>query len=108
MDLDSVVMVPDVGVASPPPGVQPNFINPPSRQNEMIIVEAIFTLLMLLAVLTRGYARGYILKIWKAEDSMSNLKFMDSMWIMMGFQVNWLLTAANNLVYSNVHPCGRK
>ncbi|KAL2814425.1 hypothetical protein BJX63DRAFT_420777 [Aspergillus granulosus] len=58
----------DTPAAQPPPGLEPNFVDPPSRQSMIIIMEAIFTPLMVLAVSARIYVRICILKLWKAED----------------------------------------
>jgi hypothetical protein len=49
--------------------VTPNFVNPPSRQTAIIILEAIFTPLMLLAVAARVWVRTCIVRLWGAEDS---------------------------------------
>jgi hypothetical protein len=53
----------DAPASTPPPGVMPNFLNPPSRQNEMIISEGVFMTIMILAVLTRIYVRAFLLKL---------------------------------------------
>ncbi|KAI9375556.1 hypothetical protein BJX61DRAFT_549254 [Aspergillus egyptiacus] len=53
----------------PPPGVESNFDDPPSRQPAIIAMLAVFVSLMLLAVLVRVYARARILKSWGWDDT---------------------------------------
>ncbi|KAL4993080.1 hypothetical protein BDV10DRAFT_200018 [Aspergillus recurvatus] len=53
----------------PPPGVESNFVDPPSRQASVIIMASIFVPLMFLAVLTRVYVRTRIIKIWGWDDT---------------------------------------
>ncbi|RDW86042.1 uncharacterized protein DSM5745_02684 [Aspergillus mulundensis] len=55
--------------APPPPGTEPNYIDPPSRQTTVVIVEAIFMPLMLLAVIIRVYVRTRIINLWGWEDT---------------------------------------
>jgi hypothetical protein len=52
----------------PPPGVTPNFINPPSYADEIVILEGIFVSLMVLAVLVRIYVRVKLAKAWGWDD----------------------------------------
>lgn len=65
----SVSVDPNQPAISPPPGVQSNFTNPPSQVKGIIILEAIFIPLMLLAVAARVWVRTRIVKIWGADDS---------------------------------------
>lgn len=53
---------------SPPPGVTSNFIDPPSRKLNLIVLESVFVPLMLQAVLVRIYVRGRITKRWEWDD----------------------------------------
>jgi hypothetical protein len=52
----------------PPPGVLPNFINPPSRDVELIVLNTIFLTLMWTVVLIRLYAKGRILRTMGWDD----------------------------------------
>lgn len=65
----SMSVDPNLPAISPPPGVQSNFIDPPSQVKGIIILEAIFIPLMLLAVSARIWVRTRIVKIWGADDS---------------------------------------
>lgn len=62
--MDSLKNVPAL---KPPPGVQPNFVDPPSFEHTLVTLEAIFCTLMLLAVLVRSYIRTKI-KAWGWDD----------------------------------------
>ncbi|PYI31586.1 hypothetical protein BP00DRAFT_456907 [Aspergillus indologenus CBS 114.80] len=54
---------------APPPGVVPNFDNPPSQRTAIIVLQSIFLFLALLAVSARVWVRTCIIKFWGAEDS---------------------------------------
>ena len=62
-------MDPNWPAATPPPGVVPNFDNPPSQRTAIIVLQTIFLTLTVLAVSTRVYVRTCIIKLWGAEDS---------------------------------------
>lgn len=53
----------------PPPGLETNFVDPPSRQPAIIAMSAVFVSLMLLVVSVRTYTRTRILKSWGWDDS---------------------------------------
>jgi hypothetical protein len=55
-------------VSSPPVGITPNFIDPPSKGREIMILDGIFTGLMLLAVLVRLMVRARITRQWGWDD----------------------------------------
>ncbi|KAL4908365.1 hypothetical protein BDW74DRAFT_175053 [Aspergillus multicolor] len=61
--------VSDEPAAQPPPGVESNFIDPPSLQPAIVLLEAVFTPLILLAVAIRVYVRTRVLKLWGWEDT---------------------------------------
>ena len=52
----------------PPPGVTPNFINPPSIANAIITVSRLFLVLMLAAVSMRIYTKGVIIRTLGWDD----------------------------------------
>ena len=54
--------------ASPPPGVRPNFEDPPSYKPSIIALEAVFMTLMGLAVAIRIFVRTRITKAWGWDD----------------------------------------
>lgn len=54
--------------ATPPTGVTPNFLDPPSKGTEIEILDGVFTGLMLLAVLVRLFVRARITKQWGWDD----------------------------------------
>ncbi|PYI16935.1 hypothetical protein BO99DRAFT_434934 [Aspergillus violaceofuscus CBS 115571] len=54
---------------APPPGVVPNFDNPPSQRTAIIVLQSIFLFLALLAVSARVWVRTCIIKFWGAEDT---------------------------------------
>ncbi|KAI9367180.1 NAD(P)-binding protein [Aspergillus egyptiacus] len=65
----SMVVDPNWPAGTPPPGVVPNFNDPPSRKTTIIVLEAVFLPLMLLAVSARVFVRTRIIKLWGAEDT---------------------------------------
>lgn len=52
----------------PPPGIKSNFIDPPSQVNHIILFDAIFLALMLLAVLVRVFVRVRVTRGWGWDD----------------------------------------
>ncbi|KAL4923647.1 NAD(P)-binding protein [Aspergillus undulatus] len=64
----AMVIDPSWPAATPPPGVVPNFEDPPSRKTTIIVLLAVFVPLMLAVVAARVYVRTRITKIWGAED----------------------------------------
>ncbi|KAL3431899.1 hypothetical protein BDV09DRAFT_198257 [Aspergillus tetrazonus] len=65
----SMVIDPSWPAGTPPPGVVPNFDDPPSRKTTIIVLLAVFVPLMLFVVAARIYVRTRIVKIWGAEDT---------------------------------------
>lgn len=54
----------------PPPGVQPNFVNPPSRARIGCICVWLSTAAMLLCIAVRAYSRLAITRTWGRDDCM--------------------------------------
>lgn len=52
----------------PPPGVTPNFINPPSIGNTIIVVNVVFLTLMLGFVILRIYTKGVLTRSLGWDD----------------------------------------
>ncbi|KAF4621901.1 hypothetical protein G7Y89_g14444 [Cudoniella acicularis] len=52
----------------PPPGVIPNFTNPPSKGEALVVLDGVFVSLMLVAVLIRIYVRVRLVKTWGWDD----------------------------------------
>ncbi len=52
----------------PPPGVLPNFVDPPSHKPEIITLEGLFLSLMLMAVGVRVFVRFRVIKMWAWGD----------------------------------------
>ena len=52
----------------PPPGVQPNYVNPPSYESKILALECVFLPLMLIAVGVRIFVRSRMTKIWGWDD----------------------------------------
>lgn len=55
--------------AEPPAGVTPNFVDPPTKAVELLVIDAVFTSLMLLALLLRVLVRLRWTKGWGWHDS---------------------------------------
>ncbi|KAL4907031.1 hypothetical protein BDW74DRAFT_176631 [Aspergillus multicolor] len=58
----------EIPAAPPPPGMKPNYIDPPSHQPMIVILEAVFTPLMLLSVIVRVFVRTRLINLWGWED----------------------------------------
>jgi hypothetical protein len=58
----------DVELVGPPPGTQPNFINPPSRGPEMVSVSIAMTTLACAVVLARVYIKTFVTKAFDWSD----------------------------------------
>jgi len=67
MDL-STMDLSNMPAAMPPPGVIPNFINPPSLKGELLIINVVFTTLMAIFVTIRLVSRGFITKQVGIDD----------------------------------------
>jgi hypothetical protein len=55
----------------PPPGVQPNFVNSPSHEPTITVLDAVSFSLVLVAVGVRIFVRARITKIWGWDDCKS-------------------------------------
>ncbi|KAF2179729.1 hypothetical protein K469DRAFT_753809 [Zopfia rhizophila CBS 207.26] len=56
------------GILPPPPGITPNFVDPPSRATELIVAQVVFTLLSTVIVAIRVYTALAITRNrWKEE-----------------------------------------
>ena len=71
------VPIQDIPALAPPQGVRPNFVNPPSREHELIILEGIFVPLMLLFVSMRLFVRARITKKWGWDDCKINSDWVE-------------------------------
>lgn len=58
----------NVGVIPPPPGVSPNFIDPPSLQHVVLITNIIFIFVSALFVTLRLYTTGIITRSVGIDD----------------------------------------
>ena len=56
------------GAMQPPPGVQPNFVNPPNRNAEIIAITTIALIFSTAFVAARTYTRIAVLKCHGWED----------------------------------------
>ncbi|KAF2175405.1 hypothetical protein K469DRAFT_680082 [Zopfia rhizophila CBS 207.26] len=77
--MHSVVLSPreeKVGVIPPPPGVTPNFINPPSLQYIILIINIVFPFISALFVTLRLYTTGLILRKVGIDDYMVALSWL--------------------------------
>ncbi|KAK3323216.1 hypothetical protein B0T19DRAFT_199736 [Cercophora scortea] len=59
----------DMPGAPPPPGITPNFINPPSQARGLLVVDFVFVALTLLAVSIRVFVRRRLTKSWGWDDN---------------------------------------
>jgi len=57
-----------LGATGPPPGVTPNFINPPNRGNIVIVVNTVCASISLLFVGLRGYTSICITRRVRVDD----------------------------------------
>ncbi|PHH65663.1 hypothetical protein CDD81_1749 [Ophiocordyceps australis] len=56
-------------ILRPPPGVTPNYIDPPSKANTLRTIDAVFLTLMLIAVLIRIFVRLRFTRAWGWDDA---------------------------------------
>jgi hypothetical protein len=68
MSLNTGIPLDRLPSGRPPPGVTPNFVDPPSYASEIRILEGVFVSLMLAAVLVRVYVRLRLVKAWGWDD----------------------------------------
>ena len=59
----AVVQPSDQGIFPPPPGVTPNFVNPPDHQLGVVPILIVFNSLATIALALRLFIKVYILKI---------------------------------------------
>lgn len=58
----------DIPAGLPPPGVTPNFVNPPSLRDPTITANAVFLSLSTVFVLLRIYTRKWLTRMLKWDD----------------------------------------
>ncbi|KAH8702777.1 hypothetical protein GQ44DRAFT_40718 [Phaeosphaeriaceae sp. PMI808] len=66
----------DIGVIPPPPGVAPNFINPPSLQHIILITNITLPFFSMLFVILRIYTTGFIIHSVGIDDYMIALAWV--------------------------------
>jgi hypothetical protein len=66
--MDPTMDLYNMPAAMPPPGVIPNFIDPPSLKLELLIINVVFTTLMMIFVAIRLSSRGFISKQIGIDD----------------------------------------
>ncbi|KAH8702770.1 hypothetical protein GQ44DRAFT_631348 [Phaeosphaeriaceae sp. PMI808] len=57
-----------VGVIPPPPGITPDFANPPSRAQAIIIIHIVFTSISTLFIGLRFYTARFITRHVRVDD----------------------------------------
>ena len=58
----------DGPAVSPPPGVIPNFVDPPSLYPQIIVTLVLTLSIATLAVIIRVYTKLHVIKAWHLED----------------------------------------
>jgi hypothetical protein len=66
---------PTVGVVPPPPGVTPNFVNPPSTGYKIIIATVVTWALATFSLCLRLYVKLRIVRMIKLDDCMVYIMF---------------------------------
>lgn len=61
------------GIVPPPPGVTPNFVDPYSRQHQLINASVIGLVLVLLVFAIRMWTRGFLMRSLGQDDCESSL-----------------------------------
>ncbi|KAK2776744.1 hypothetical protein FQN53_002489 [Emmonsiellopsis sp. PD_33] len=56
----------------PPPGITPNFTNPPSHAYQAVVVNAVFLPLAVVVVVVRVLSRRVFLHFWGGDDSLAH------------------------------------
>ena len=99
------------GIAPPPPGVTPNFVNPPDHKLGVIEVLIIFNTLATLCLALRIFTKTYILKVVGWEDAAIALAWACNIAIMVLYFVGiplhnethiWDLSISNYVAYIKV------
>jgi hypothetical protein len=57
-------------IASPPPGIQSNFVNPPSRTAMQTWVTTTFLVIAMVFYVNRVYVKTTLMKTWSWDDGM--------------------------------------
>lgn len=57
-------------IATPPPGVQSNFVNPPTRSAMQTWVTTTFLILAMVFYMNRVYVKIALMKTWSWDDGM--------------------------------------
>lgn len=57
-----------IPVQQPPDGQTSNLVNPPSLGPDLIVVDAVFTSIMLVVVLLRAVVRWKWVRVWELSD----------------------------------------
>ena len=52
----------------PPPGVEPNFVNPADNREPLIVVASLFLSLTSIFALTRAYVKTFIIRKYSWDD----------------------------------------
>lgn len=68
MSFPAGVPLSEIPSLQPPPGVTPNFIDPPTIAPALIVVNGVFLALMLVAVSIRIYCKGILLRSLGWDD----------------------------------------
>ncbi|VUC31888.1 unnamed protein product [Clonostachys rosea] len=99
----------DTPAADPPPGVTPNFVNPPSLHSVNVGIGITCLVLMIVVVGVRTYTKAAILRDMRHEDSwgpiyayLSSLGLSRDLWNIRASDMPWLLRLCNDfqLLYS--------
>ncbi|KAH7111788.1 hypothetical protein B0J11DRAFT_447438 [Dendryphion nanum] len=68
-----------VGVIPPPPGIMPNFINPPSLQHNILITNIVLSTVSALFVALRFYTTGFVIRSVGVDDYMIAVAWVSSL-----------------------------
>ena len=107
----AVVNPSNQGVAPPPPGITPNFVDPPNHRLGIIPLLVIFNTLATIALLLRLFTKIHILKFFGWEDVAILLAWSCNIAVMalyfVGFPLNneahiWDLSIQNYYQYIKV------
>lgn len=71
MSPEMLATLADSPAGLPPPGIQPNFDNPPSKGQEMLILNVVFLPLMLIAVAMRLLVKAKFIHQFGWDDCRS-------------------------------------
>ena len=68
MSIPPGVPLSEIPALQPPPGVTPNFVNPPTIAPALVTVNAVFLALMIVAVSIRIFSKGVLLRSLGWDD----------------------------------------